>query len=306
LLLKNIFKKVIMTGATGFLGFALLNELVANNTEVIALCRPNSRGRARVDRIPNVTVIETQLTDNIKMPSGYYDVFYHLAWEGGRNDFNEQYKNVGITLNCLKSAASSGCGRFICCGSQAEYGEVSRLITENTPTNPTTSYGACKAAAYHLSLDLAKRLGIEHTWVRVFSVYGPSDNPNTLIMSLIRELRSNGSAKLDTDGSQIWNYLYETDAARALRLIGECERNGAIFNLAGNNNKPLREYVDELRQLFAPNAVITYGVQKSGINLNVSIEKVQQAIDWSPNVTFLEGVANMLKFPPSQTIMVRA
>jgi nucleoside-diphosphate-sugar epimerase len=144
---------------------------------------------------------------------------------------------------------------------------------------------------------LAKRLGIEPTWVRVFSVYGPNDNPSTLIMSLIRELRTNGSAKLDTDGSQIWNYLYETDAARALRLIGECERSGAIFNLAGNNNKPLREYVDELHQLLAPNAIITYDVQKSRVNLNVSTKKIQQVIDWSPDVTFSEGVANMLKSP---------
>jgi nucleoside-diphosphate-sugar epimerase len=291
--LKNILRKAIVTGATGFLGFSLLTELIENNVKVFVLCRPNSRRRVRIEGFPNITVIETQLTEATEIPEDDYDVFYHLAWEGGRNDFNEQYKNVGITLNCLKMAANSGCGRFVCCGSQAEYGEVSGLITEDTPANPTTAYGASKAAAYYLSRDLAKRLGIEHTWVRVFSVYGPHDNPGTLIMSLISELRSNGAAKLDTDGNQMWNYLYETDAARALRLIGECEPSCTVFNLAGSENRLLREYIDELRRIFASNTVISFGTRKSNVNLNVSINKIQRAADWSPNVAFTKGVASI-------------
>jgi nucleoside-diphosphate-sugar epimerase len=274
-----LLKKATITGATGFLGNALLKELVKNDIRVYAIYREGSQKISRINGIPNVEIVKADLNrpEQISELNGC-DVFYHLAWEGARNDFDGQYKNIPITVNCLKLAHKIGCKRFICTGSQAEYGDTNELITEETPPKPTTAYGACKTAAYYLTADLAKRLNIEYTWARVFSVYGPNDNPNTLIMSLIKDLRSTGKAKLNTNGEHIWNYLHEEDAARALRMLGETQDANAVYNVASRESRPLKEYVEDLRKIVDDSAVIEYGTERSMINLNVSTAKLTDSI----------------------------
>ena len=284
-------KKVVLTGATGFLGFALLTELIRNNVYVYVLCRKNSRRRTRLAGISNVTVIETDPADIEKLDSvSDCDVFYHLAWEGGRNNFTEQYKNVDMSVNCLKLASELGCKRFICTGSQAEYGNAAGVITEDTSLNPVSSYGSCKAAAYHLTADLAKHLSIEHTWVRVFSVYGANDNPNSLIPYLAETLRSNRNAVLRTDGEHMWNYLYEEDMARALYLLGRSPLSDTVYNLASRSAKPLKEFVEELRAAINPGAAVCYGSEKSKVNLDVSTDKLRRSIDEFEQAEFSETI----------------
>ncbi len=93
-------KTAILTGATGFVGYALLKELIRNNIQVYVLCRPQSLHRNRLNGITGITVIEADLEnweDITELPRG--DVFYHLAWESGRNHFDIQCKGIGIAVN---------------------------------------------------------------------------------------------------------------------------------------------------------------------------------------------------------------
>ena len=284
-----------MTGATGFIGFALLKELIENGVYVYVLCRPNSRRRFRIDGLSGITVIEANLesVENINITKNC-DFFYHLAWEGERNNFIQQYKNIDIAVNCLKLSAKLGCKRFICTGSQAEYGETKSLITEDTPLQPATAYGACKVATYYLTTDLAKRLDIEYIWARIFSVYGPNDNQNTLIMNLVRDLRNNEEFTLTTNGEHIWNYLYEEDAARALRMLGTNDGVTGVYNLAGRKCKPLKYFIEEARQIIAPNGTVSYGTEESTVNLNVFTKKIHDVIGEFENVTYSAGIKNKL------------
>jgi nucleoside-diphosphate-sugar epimerase len=103
---------------------------------------------------------------------------------------------------------------------------------------------------------------------------------------MIRELSAGRDFALATDGAHTWNYLHETDAARALRMLGEGGKSNGVFNLAGSENIPLREYVERVRQAVRPAAAVRFGAEKSGVNLNVSIERIVQAIGWSPRIAF--------------------
>ncbi len=222
------------------------------------------------------------------------DVFFHLAWEGARDDFAAQYKNIDMTLRCLRATAHLGCKRFVCTGSQAEYGCTREFITEETPLKPTTAYGACKCAAFYLVADLARKLGLEYTWARVFSVYGPNDNPNTLIMTLMRDCVLNGNARLLTNGEQVWNYLYESDAARALRLLGSSPIPNEVYNVAGRTCAPLSAFVETLKEAMHTNASIRYGEETGPVNLNVSVEKLTAAIGEYEHTDFAAGIQAML------------
>lgn len=79
-----------------------------------------------------------QLNEKIKDTC---DAFFHLAWQGGRYDFASQYQNIEYALGALEAAARLGCKRFICTGSQAEYGPKKGLITEETCPHPADAYG---------------------------------------------------------------------------------------------------------------------------------------------------------------------
>ena len=284
-------KTAVITGATGFIGFTLLKELLKNNVYVYVLCRPNSKHRFRLSGLTGITIIEENLEyieeiNSIKES----DIFYHLAWDGERNNFEQQYKNIGITVNCIKLAAKLKCKRFICTGSQAEYGNKMELITESALLMPDTAYGACKAAACYLTADLARKLNIEYVWVRIFSVYGPNDSPETLIMSLFDSVEKTGWAALNTNGNHIWNYLFEEDAACALYRLGESKIVSGIYNLAGKECKPLRDYVNEMMQIIEPKTVVSYGNGENLVNLYVSTEKIRKAIGEFEITTFADGV----------------
>ena len=282
-------KKAIVTGATGFLGSALVKELTENDIFVYALCRKGSSRLSRLSDIRNIEVIETELSEfPITADINGADVFYHLAWEGERNNFDKQFRNIEMTLNCLKMAAESGCKRFICTGSQAEYGDTDELITEETKTNPTTAYGACKVAAYYTAENLANQLNIELTWTRVFSTYGPNDNPNTLISSLVKELSTNQTFTLQTSGRHIWNFLHEEDAARALRLLGWSNKSNTIYNVAGRDSRPLCEFIEEFKAKINPTAKIDYGDEICTVNMRVSTEKLINEIGEFENMAFGE------------------
>ena len=293
-------RKAAVTGGTGFLGFALLNELVESGIETVVLCRPKSRRIDRFAGFHDLDVRQVDLNDIAAITNSISDVevFYHLAWGGGRNNFDEQYHNVGIALNCLKAAADVGCRHFVCVGSQAEYGETTEMITEETPLRPVTAYGACKTAAYYLTADLAARVGLQYIWARAFSVYGPNDNQHTLIMSLLRNVMQTGTTVLDTNGLHIWNYIFERDVARALRLLGESDRADGVYNVAGRRSVPLRRFVEEICEIIGfigYNTKIVYGDDQCSVNLDVSTEKLSSLVGEFEFTEFCDGISEIIR-----------
>ena len=271
--------KAVVTGATGFLGGALVRELLKNGDEVTILARPGSKRLGNLDEFKNATVLEKSLEEEFLLPSdGRYEVFFHLAWGGARNDFEEQYRNIGNTINCLRAAVKAGCRRFVCTGSQAEYGETKDLITEETPLRPVTAYGNVKAAAHHLCEAFLRDTGTDLVWARVFSVYGEHDNPNTLYSRLMEALKKGEDFILSTDGTHMWNYLYEGDAARALRMLASANTPADVYNVASGESRPLKEYVESVKNALNPKVNITYGTEKSGVSLNADVRKLKSAV----------------------------
>ncbi len=283
-------KKAVITGCTGFLGYSLLLELLKNGYYIYALCRNNSNRLYRLNGLKNVSVIETDFNESLDIPdANNIDVFFHLAWGGGRNDFDSQYQNIELSVKCMNLAAKLGIPKFLCTGSQAEYGETSERITEETKICPKTSYGVVKAATHFLLEDIAKKNGIDLIWARVFSVYGPHDNSNSLIPSIIESNKQNKKFCLRSDGNHMWNYMYEEDAAKTLRLLSECQIAG-VFNVADIKCQPLREYISEI------SSNIEYGSEQCKVNLNVSVDKLLHQIGKIPTREFSVGISEIYRF----------
>ena len=296
-------RRAVITGATGAIGSAIIKELNDNNIEVLVLCRPDS---GRIKNIPQNDLVKIRYCDlgNLYSFDGIddssFDTFYHLAWEGtsgpSRDDMYLQNRNVKYALDAVGLAKRLGCKRFIGVGSQAEYGCVEGKLRPDTPVNPTMGYGIAKLTAGLMTRQYAHQLEMEHIWVRVLSIYGPNDGPNSLVMSTIRKLQ-NGETPQLTKCDQLWDYLYSEDAARAFRLLSEKGVDGKTYVLGSGQARPLRQYVEEIRDLVSPGAELNFGAisyyPHQVMHLEADISELTKDTGFMPQTSFNEGLQQL-------------
>lgn len=287
-------KKCIVTGAAGFTGYSLVEKLIDHGYFVYAVVRPQSEHNVRLESMRNVQLVQAyiseygQLDEKIKDTC---DAFFHLAWQGGRYDFASQYQNIEYSLGALEAAVKLGCKRFICTGSQAEYGPQKGLITEETCPHPADAYGAAKLAACLLTRQRAADLDIEWIWGRIFSLYGKYEAETRMLPALVKSLRENKDFSMSTNGRQNWDYLYVSDGAEALIALMEKGKNGEIYNIANGAYRPMREYVDMAKEFVGSTACVAYNETNVSLySLQPSNEKIKHDTGWLPQVEFCSGL----------------
>ena len=176
----------------------------------------------------------------------------HLGWDGAgsdkRKDVKLQEKNIGYALQALHTAAALGCKRFLFSGSQAEYGICNEWMKEEQECHPVSEYGKDKVLVYQQATKAAKELGVDYIHTRIFSVYGPGDHPWSLIETCIRTFLANGNMEMGPCTQQ-WNFLYVQEAAQILvkLLLGKVP--AGVYNVAGEDTRPLKSYIEEVYEL---------------------------------------------------------
>ena len=279
-------KKCIVTGAAGFTGANLVERLLAAGYFVYCVVREGSEHNKRLENLANVQLVYAdmseykQLSDKIQEPC---DLFFHLAWQGGRYDFAAQYGNIGYTLEALEAAKKIGCRRFICTGSQAEYGPRQDMIAEEDLCHPVDAYGAAKLAACVLSRQRAAELGMEWIWGRIFSLYGKYEPAGRMLPDLIASLKAGKDFYMQSDGQQNWDYLNVMDGAEALISLGERGENGEVYNIASGIYKPIRLFVEDVKRAMVNNAEVIYKAKEKALfSLQVDISKISTETGWQP------------------------
>lgn len=256
-------KKILLTGATGMIGSAIIREALKHDYDITCLVRKDSPRIANIPQNERVHVVDCAVSDykTLELPERY-DVFMHLAWEkttvGGRDDVDCQMKNIRYTLDAVQLANRCGCSVFIGAGSQAEYGVQKVPLTPELPVNPESGYGIAKYTAGKFAGMLCKQLGIRFNWLRILSVYGKNDGENTLISYVIRELKAGRSPEL-TKCEQTWDYLHCDDAARAFLAVAEKGVDGKTYPLGSGNGRNLFEYVKDIQNAINPTVKIDFG-----------------------------------------------
>ena len=297
-------QSAIITGATSFIGAGLVSALLDKGVDCYAIVRRESK---------NLGVLPTQhpklhlVWGNASEPETWMkdvpgcDVFFHFAWDGvgavGRANPEMQKQNVGMAEECLKAAAALGCRRFVFAGSQAEYGINDGYITESTECHPNIEYGKGKLAFLQRAVPLSKELGIEYVHLRIFSVYGPGDHPWTLVSRCLDVFSQGGEMDL-SPCTQKWNFLYVTDAAEAIIRLGDCPLDeDPVYNIAGEETKPLKEYVEAMRGICG-GGTPKYGTLENKAEpphgIDPSIRKMQRATGWRMETDFETGIRQIL------------
>lgn len=304
-------KRVVVTGPTGAIGMALIQKCIEADIEVMAVCH---RGSGRISRLPvsdQVRIVECSLDEIQKLPDildGRYDVFYHFAWActagEGRNDIDAQTRNIRYTMDAVETAYKLGCECFIGAGSQAEYGRYEGKLDSKTPAFPENGYGIAKLCAGQLSRIRCSQLGIRHIWFRILSIYGRYDGEQTMIMSSIRNML-NGESPEYTPAEQMWDYLYSEDAAQALYLAAKKGRDGAVYCLGSGHVRPLKEYIEIIRDEINPRLSLKIGekpyADKQVMYLCADISELQSDTGFIPVVGFQEGIKKTVQWVKSSS-----
>lgn len=308
-----MIKKAVITGPTGTIGMALVEYLVSNNIEVLAIVRGDSARKQRLDRFkgPYLQISECGMEELGQIsPEQYgsdYDILFHFAWGAtigdGRNDMYLQNGNVRYTLDAVHLAKRLGCHTFVGAGSQAEYGRVEEDITAKTPVNPENGYGMAKLCAGMMSRVECRKVGLKHIWVRILSVYGPYDGERTMIISGIRAMLE-GKRPSFSKGEQLWDYIYSKDAARAVFLAGEKGRDGAVYPIGNGSVQPLSAYIETMRdtvsRLSGKNAEAGIGDlpyrEQQVMYLCADISELTRDTGFVPEVSFEEGIRETVEW----------
>ncbi|MBN2446034.1 MAG: NAD(P)-dependent oxidoreductase [Phycisphaerae bacterium] len=298
--------RILLTGATGFLGAHLLRHLLSRGHTAAVLLRPHTDPWRIADQLPRVHRIDADLANAPAAESALADfapeTLIHLAWAGVINadrDDLRQLDNVTHTVELLKTANRAGVQHYIALGSQAEYGPANQRLDETHSTNPTTLYGASKLAACVLTRRLCDQFGLRFAWLRLFSAYGEMDNPAWMIPYLIMRLLKREEPEL-TAGTQLWDHIYAGDAAAAICAVAEQPAAAGIFNLGSGQARPLREIIEKLRDLVDPALPLGLGQvpfrPDQVMHLEANIDRLRACTGWSPAVSLADGLARTVNW----------
>ena len=294
--------KIIVTGATGCVGSAIVRRALAQGKEVTCIVHEGSKRLANLPQDSRVKIVECNLSNYSSLQiSGEYDAFIHMSWEktfgASRDDAEVQMRNIQYTLDACHLARRCGCKVFVGAGSQAEYGVQTVDLTPDLHVNPESGYGIAKYAAGKLSAMLCKSLGIRQNWVRILSVYGPNDGENTLISYVIREMKAGRSPEL-TKCEQMWDYLYADDAADAILAIVENGMDGKVYPLGSGKGRKLSDYIEDIRNIVNPIISVKYGAKDyyphQPMHLVADLQQLTADTGWKPQRNFVDGVREML------------
>lgn len=298
-------KRAIVTGANGFVGSYLVEELLQNHYEVLAVIPPESKlsklselGRNGL----NFAICNfPDFKDLYGKASGIYDVFFHLAWGGvsGKNSkiFSAQMDNIQNSILAVKTAKKLCCKRFIGAGSIQEI-ECIKEFEETKPiTNLGNYYKISKLAAHYYCKLEAEQQGIDFLWPRLTNTYGVGELSSRLINDTIRKLLQGESPKF-TRATQLYNFIYVTDVARAYRLIAENGNSNTHYILGSEDVRPLRDYLFTIQSIVNPKVQLNFGGH-AGISLSASNlydKRFFETTGFQTNVSFEEGIAATKEF----------
>ncbi|HKO43250.1 MAG TPA: NAD-dependent epimerase/dehydratase family protein [Pyrinomonadaceae bacterium] len=292
--------RCLVTGASGHLGSFLTERLVKEGAEVFALVRPESDLWRLADVVDRLTIIRAELDDlssaEGQIASARAEAVFHLAWQGvtsaSRHD-PAQEDNLTAGLRLFDVVRAAGCRVWIGIGSQAEYGPSEEVLTEDTPVQPLTAYGASKLKLGQLTKQLSESSGIRYVWLRLLATYGPKDDERHLLPSAIRSLLAGEPPKL-TAGEQRWDYLYVEDAANAIYQTAINKDAQGVFNLASGETHAIREIIEQVRDLIDPSLPLELGElpypPDQQMRLAANIDRLITATGWRPEVGIEQGL----------------
>jgi nucleoside-diphosphate-sugar epimerase len=291
--------KVLLTGATGFIGSSLL-RIIPDDIEIIVL---TSNLTHQSYSKHNIEYIQCDMSDYKTINEKVHekvDLCIHLAWTGNtgqeRTNVRLQLKSIGTSIDLLHSLHTLNVKRFVGIGSIAEKEVIKYHLSDGSTPNPVSTYGVSKLMAHMLTKVKCNELGIEHIWCQLGNTFGPGDGTRNFINSTIDKLKTNDRASF-TKGDQIYDFVYVDDAAKGIWTASTKGLSNYSYYIGSGNPCPLKNYILEMRDLISPTKPIVFGeIPYNGISLDFKDYDISplSLMGYQPSTSFADGIKKMI------------
>jgi len=305
-------QRVLVTGATGFIGCCVAAALARAGAQVAltarnaaALTQLASALHGRVQSYPADLSRPGEFTrlHNQCKPA----VVFNLAGYGVDRAENDpallEALNARLPQEMASAIADAPAApwpglRLVHCGTGFEYGPVNGPVSEESPARPTSDYGRTKLDGTRHVLEACARRGLRGAVVRLFVVYGPGEHPARLLPSLLRA-RNTDEAVPMTAGQQRRDFTFVADAADALLRMGMLPESPGVLNVATGTLTSVREFAETagrvigLRPEQLQFGALPYRADEVAQGA-VDTAKLQRYLQWQPSCSIAEGIRRTL------------
>ena len=288
--------RVLLTGANGFVGTAVVPLLAAAGHDVHAVVSPGKQGPA------GTIVHQRDLTDVSDIEQLCLKArathLLHLAWCTGLRDHKTSDANLpwvagGIRL--IEAFRRNGGTRVVATGTYAEYGAFAGICREDAQVAPSFLYAIAKWSLGSLALAYGSSPAFAVTWARLFTLYGAGESTMRLIPQVAESLAA-GRPIDTTAGGQVRDFVHVDDVARALVLLLGDEHHG-VANIGTGIGRPVGDVIAMIAQRFGRPDLIRSGARAA--SPSESTEQIAdpatlRSLGWAPSVPFEAGLAEEL------------
>ena len=241
--------KVLVTGATGFIGSYVVNELLQRqHHHVVTTSRDQDKAHfcgwfSQVQYIPcDLNLAQENFFQFFQQP----ELLIHLAWEGLPNykDLFHLEKNLFLNYRFLKNMIEHGLKSLVVTGTCLEYGMQSGVLSEDMETKPDNPYGLAKDTLRKFLEQLQKKIDFDLKWIRLFYMYGKNQSPNAILSQLDRALENGENTFNMSGGEQLRDYLPVEKVAEYIVKIAMQSKVKGIINCCSGKPVSIRKFVE--------------------------------------------------------------
>lgn len=243
-------KKVLVTGANGFIGSSLIKKMIANNIEVVAVDITFAGNRLPDSNL--ITKVESGVEAALaeKIPAGEYDAFYHLAWRGvngaEKADPLVQLANIQMAVDCANICKQLNVKKLLCAGTVAENATFS--LPELAKTSGGMMYGVAKHACRLILEDYCKNIGQQFVWMQFSNIYGVGNKTGNLVSYTLGELLAGKEATFGP-ALQPYDFIYVDDLIEAVYRLGANDTKKSFYYIGSGSPRILKDYLLRIGEL---------------------------------------------------------
>lgn len=295
----------LITGGSGFVGSNLIRKLVNQGQHELFILTRNDSDLWRINDLKSqINIIETDLSNYEKVENVISntnpDFVYHLGAYGGYPFQTDKQKifqvNIINSINLFQSLTKCDNIKLIInFGSSSEYGIKSNPMHENDETNPITPYGISKLTQTKLAQFFHKNEKLPITTVRLFSIFGPLEEPGRLIYDIMVSIIKEKPIELSSPFPRR-DYVFVDDLIEAVEVITKSKNVvGEIFNIGSGNMYSVEEVVNMALEITKSRNKILWNMKQKrtfddATPWSSNTEKIKKELKWEPRHTFADGL----------------
>ncbi len=283
-------KRILVTGANGFIGSNIIYELLANNTPVTALVREKSN----IDYLKSIKCYNIIQTDNYldpivirKLSMSKPEYIIHCAWS------NNQLTDTKNLIKILELAKNINCKGFITIGSYQEYGNLENDLSEDTICIPTNSYARSKYAFYMLTKEICSSLDIKHIHLRLGIPYSNKKDSNFYFNNVIKKIYKDEFVVLKNI-YDVQDYIHTSDIARGIASLINNNLEGP-FNLSFGQGVEIKSVLNMIYEKLNKKFIFDESSSQKKTVFNLNINKIYNQSNWKPSISIWDGISLLIQ-----------